>query len=89
MFSGRGVLIKVNSVTNCFSFSGLGIASIIKAFINCLCKGSLSKAMNSILSTWEKIFSGLWICVISTWVTCWYIFSGLGIAKIINWFIRY
>ena len=87
IFSGLVNCSNSNSPVFCTKISGLGIASIIKAFINCLCKGSLSKAMNSILSTWEKIFSGLWICVISTWVTCWYIFSGLGIAKIINWFI--
>ena len=87
IFSGLINCSISNSPVFCTKISGFGIASIVRAFINCFCKGSLSKAIISILSNWEKIFSGLWICAISICVTCWYIFSGLGIDKIINWFI--
>ena len=87
IFSGLVICSNSNSPVFWTKFSGFGIAKIVNAFINCFCKGSLSKAMISILSTWENIFSGFWICSISIWVTCWVMFSGLGIDKIINWFI--
>ena len=84
IFSGLGVFSNSNSPVLWTKFSGLGIASISNSFINWISKGSFSKAMISILSTWLKIFSGLCISSITNSPVCCVKFSGFGLAKIIN-----
>ena len=61
---------------------------MINSLINCVCKGSFSKAIIEILSTWLKIFSALSICSISIFATCWHKFSGLSNPYMINWLIN-
>ena len=51
---------------------------MINSLINWVCKGSFSKAIIAMLSTWLKIFSGLEIAVNSTSLVFWTIFSGLS-----------
>ena len=81
-----GLWISDSSISPVFwtIFSGLSNPYIINSLINWVSKGSVSKAIIAMLSTWLNIFSGLSISNNSISPVFWTIFSGLGVFSISN-----